>query len=233
MPVEGNIVAIWAREVSLQRCTVAAPSDNVRLMIARSREQAGRRRRRSDSDGEPTMKDMFKLLIASAASQLTQSQPSRRSPARQREPDRLPDNLPVSTWDPLTYSNVEELHYMTLLFLWWWLDEGPHKDRRDVRKVFTMVKDNRIDLNMLMDPSEAGMPYILWQEVWELPPPLLLKLRAYAVRWQRGFKGLTPEQKAQCPENMKKEKERVEREEREEREDEDEDDEESLFVQQM
>ena len=70
MPVEGNIVAIWAREVSLQRCTVEAPSDNVRLMIVRSHEQARRRRARSDSDGEPTIKDMFKLLIASAASQL-------------------------------------------------------------------------------------------------------------------------------------------------------------------
>jgi hypothetical protein len=68
MPVEGNIVAIWAREVSLQRCTVAEPSDNVRLMIARSRGQAGRRRRRSDSNGEPIIKDMLKLLIASVAS---------------------------------------------------------------------------------------------------------------------------------------------------------------------
>ena len=120
---------------------------------------------------------------------------------------------------------------MTLKFLWWWLDEGPHKDRRDVRKVFELVKDERIDLNMLMDPLEAGMPYNLWQDVWDLPPSLLLKLRAYAVRWRRGFKGLSPELIAECAANMKREKERIEREEREEREEQGGDDnEESLFV---
>ena len=61
----------------------------------------------------------------------------------------------------MTYGNVEELHYITLRLLWWWLDEGPHKDRRDMRKVFKLVKDKRINLNILIDPSEAGMPYNL------------------------------------------------------------------------
>ena len=75
IPVEGNIMTIWAREVSLQRYIITAPSDNIRLIIARSVEQAGRRRARSDSNREPTIKDMFKLLITSAASQLAQCQP--------------------------------------------------------------------------------------------------------------------------------------------------------------
>lgn len=30
-----------------------------------------------------------------------------------------------------------------------------------LRKAFKLVNDKRIDLNMLMDPSEAGMPYNL------------------------------------------------------------------------
>jgi hypothetical protein len=62
------------------------------------------------------------------------------------------------------------------------------------------VLKERIDLNMLMDASDAGMPYSVWREDFQLPVPLLLRLRRMAIRWRSGYTGLAEDDKQDCRE---------------------------------
>ncbi|KAL5371485.1 hypothetical protein DPSP01_014238 [Paraphaeosphaeria sporulosa] len=44
---------------------------------------------------------------------------------------------------------------------------------------------------MLMDPSDAGMPFSVWREDFTLPVGLLLRLRSMAQQWRALYNGLT------------------------------------------
>jgi hypothetical protein len=67
-PADSNIVAIWAREITLGESSVEAPSDNIRLCLANARaraakEKAQRRKKRAASDSGSSSGDAFDKCI--------------------------------------------------------------------------------------------------------------------------------------------------------------------------
>jgi hypothetical protein len=81
--------------------------------------------------------------------------------------------------------------------------------RTFLRTVFErVVIENRVDINMLNDNSEAGITKVVWAEQYAYLAGTLLLLRKQAIEWQKQYKGLTEEQLAQLEEE--KEKERLE-----------------------
>ena len=75
-----------------------------------------------------------------------------------------------------------DLRAQTLRFLKYWKKQAISLDVEEIDRVEkdVVLKDS-IDLNMLMDPSDVGMPYEAWCNGYNLSVGLLLKLRRTAV----------------------------------------------------
>ncbi|KAK7177278.1 hypothetical protein PSPO01_16674 [Paraphaeosphaeria sporulosa] len=95
-------------------------------------------------------------------------------------------------WEPLTYQNMAELSTHTWKFFALWESQAFASQVKDTNKVLLIVeRDTQININMLMDPSDAGMPFSVWREDFTLPVGLLLRLRSMAQQWRALYKGLT------------------------------------------
>ncbi|KAK7178138.1 hypothetical protein PSPO01_15808 [Paraphaeosphaeria sporulosa] len=164
-PANSNIVAIWAREINLGDSSVEAPSDNIRLCLANARaraadEKSQRRKKRAASDSGSGSGDTFdkciRLITANTMQQLAQSQALTRPPpevAAPAGPSRL-------DWVPMTYQNMAELSTHTWKFFAYWESKALASQIKDINKVFlTVVRDTQIDIIVLIDPSDAGMPF--------------------------------------------------------------------------
>ncbi|KAK7177305.1 hypothetical protein PSPO01_16648 [Paraphaeosphaeria sporulosa] len=206
-PASSTIVAAWARDITKGRCTVEEPHDDIRLSLSLPRERSAKEKasQKSSKKGvgsELNVDDFMKVIAASSLSiiQLAQSQilgQQRRgeTPAGTSGSSLGPSGRPSgpsSGWQELTYATIVELSYHTRHFFDWWRDQGLARELYEIDEVMQkVVKGGQIDLNMLMDPSDAGMPYSVWESHFGLSVPLLLRLRKMAVRWQSGYNGLT------------------------------------------
>lgn len=56
-----------------------------------------------------------------------------------------------------------------------------------------VIKEGHIDINMLMDNSENGMPMSLWVDHFDMTPGLLLQLRSHGIKRKRVYGGLSGE----------------------------------------
>jgi hypothetical protein len=66
LPVNSNIIAMWARAINYRTATYDEPSDDVRLAILRAKdhaEHAKNQKRLAVSEGDEDIKSLTKLLI--------------------------------------------------------------------------------------------------------------------------------------------------------------------------
>jgi hypothetical protein len=145
-----------------------------------------------------------------SVSQLAQTQLLGRQPLP-TEPTVSSAGPAALVWRDLTYTNIWELSYHTRHFFDWWMDKAMAKEVPEIKKVLVqVVKRGGIDLNMLMDSSDAGMPYSAWKEDFELPVPLLLRLRRRAIQWQSEYNRLSESDCEECRELQREDNERKE-----------------------
>ncbi|KAF9728394.1 hypothetical protein PMIN01_13527 [Paraphaeosphaeria minitans] len=207
-PISSNVVAMWARNVTLGKCSVNEPDDIIRVALRTSRELAAKEKAKEKAQQSSTpafTADSFMSAIAASAlsvSQLAHSQLLARQapvPAAPAASSASTPSVPVSGWRDLTYENNIELSYHTRYFFDWWMDQAMAVQVPDIKRVLTeVVKGGQIDLNMLMDGSNAGMPYNVWREDFELPVPLLLRLRRMAIQWRFWYTGLFESDQEDC-----------------------------------
>jgi hypothetical protein len=217
-PINNGIISMWSRNIALRRCTVEEPDDSIRLALRTSRELAAKEREKSKSKAQQSSTpafnaDSFMSAIAASAlsvSQLAHTQLLGRQPLP-TEPTASSVDAAPPYWRDLTYANIWELSHQTRHFFDWWMDNAMAKEVPAIKRVFReVVKGGDIDLNMLMDASDAGMPYSVWREEFGLPVPLLLRLRRRAYEWQTGYPGLSEDDREVCRDMLRADNERKE-----------------------
>ena len=124
-------MAAWARDMTIGRCIVDEPHDDVRLSLSMARDHAAREKaaacagkRGPRSGSNFNIDDFMKVIAASSLSisQLAQSQVIRGH--RQAANGQLlaaissssTSAAPASRWRDLTYNNIVELSYQTRHF---------------------------------------------------------------------------------------------------------------------
>lgn len=195
-PVNANIIAMWAKAISERQCTVQEPNDRIRVAIMRARERGEieRVRRRQGScnysssgggcGGGGVLDEVRELQKSVLMAQLQQLNGAAvLSAGRQSS----------SNWQPFEYEFWGEIWQHTQNFLKYFRQHWDVKgaDAAVTKLENEVVRDGHIDINMLMDDSENGVPMTLWVEHYELPPGFLLQLRRQAHRWRKTYPGLT------------------------------------------
>ena len=182
LPVNGNIIAMWARELAGGTGSVRDPSDNVRLAIVRAKDRANakksRRRGAVNSSGGSNneIASLTKLLIVNQLKQLTRhiNQPSMQ--AQQPESSL--------SWEPFEYTNWIEISRHTKNFFDWWADQrtsgfASSYIKAMYRSVCVVI---RLDINILLDNTDNGCLMKLWVKQTEFPIGALFRLRDAAKR---------------------------------------------------
>jgi hypothetical protein len=219
LPVNGNIVAIWAKEVEREQATIAEPSDNVRLAILRAKDDADRAKakRRAPDEGS----ELDKLLKVMLVSQMTRAQQESNVPAS------APAHLPIGAgpagpgamdWVPIEYGCMNELRQATREFLVFWQARCSGPDLEATRQVEEQLFKEGWDINSLMDKD--CMDGVMWTNAFEdLGLATLAQLRCVAKLWRKSYTGLSAESRANvayiertAAREARKEKERQERE---------------------
>lgn len=122
---------MWARNVTLGRCSVDELDDIVRVALRTSRELAAKEKakEKQQSSAPAFNTDSFMSAIAASAlsvSQLAQSQLlAQQAPApapAPTEPTAAEKAWKTAQWRGLTYENNQELLYQTRHFFDWWVD---------------------------------------------------------------------------------------------------------------
>ncbi|KAF1947567.1 hypothetical protein EJ02DRAFT_333557, partial [Clathrospora elynae] len=177
LPVNGNIIKIWARGIDAQLCTVLEPSDNVRLALVRAKDcieldkQKRRVSSRGEGEGDGNIAALTKLLIVGQLKQLSQAQLA----------PPVATLLPPTTWEPLKYDHWQEILEHTLNFWDWFRTTPSGLLHQFIMKMWKeVVLAGRLNINLIMDPSENGIPMTLWVEYYGFPPGVLLQLRKAA-----------------------------------------------------
>jgi hypothetical protein len=110
---------------------------------------------------------------------------------------------------------MSELSTHTWKFFTYWKSKAFAGQVAEINKVLeTVVQGSGIDINMLMDPSDGGMPFSVWREDFALPVGLLLRLRSMAKQWRSKYAGLTESEIEGAAEAQESEDEQKLRDER-------------------
>ncbi|CAG5158201.1 uncharacterized protein ALTATR162_LOCUS5035 [Alternaria atra] len=191
LPVNGNIIAMWARELAGGTGSVHNPSDDVRLAIVRAKDRAdaekSRRRGAVDSGGggDNEIASLTKLLIVNQLKQLTGHTNQAFVQAQQPESSL--------SWEPFEYTNWIEISRHTKNFFDWWA--GQRTSGFASSYIKTMYRSvcvvMRLDINILLDNTDNGCPMKLWVEQTEFPIGALIRLRDAAKRWRLQYDGFT------------------------------------------
>ncbi|KAF2823607.1 hypothetical protein CC86DRAFT_447920 [Ophiobolus disseminans] len=191
-PVNGNIIAMWARDISKQLATYDEPSDDVRLAILRARDRAEHEkahRQRSPNSGDNDIRSLTKLLVVGQLNQLNR-QPLGELKPRSERLNRLETPSPKPReWVPIKYNHREEMNQHTTNFFNSFKLKHP-LDSDAVTNMFNIVcVDGAMDLNMIIGGS--GDVLKLWVNHFNLPPGWLFTLQHHALEWQKSYNGLS------------------------------------------
>ncbi|KAF1937837.1 hypothetical protein EJ02DRAFT_505784 [Clathrospora elynae] len=190
LPVNGNIIAMWARAIDRRVCTLDEPSDNVRLALVRAKDRAEleKLKRQGGEDRDDDIASLTKLLIVGQLKQLTQSQQTLQAlPAVAP----LPPPPPPPSWVPIEYTHWREMLEHTRNFWMYWEQQRDGFTSTYIIEMWrTAVLEARFDINLLMDSSEDGVPIDLWIDHLGLQAGALLQLRKAARVWRKQYNGL-------------------------------------------
>jgi hypothetical protein len=199
-PVNGNIIAMWARDINNRKATYDEPSDDVRLAILRQKEQAIRdktRRRKqrargsskSASSGDEDIKSLTKLLIVGQINQMNR-QPLRE--IKQQAGTAKPSaSTPTasSQWIPIEYEDFAEINEHTSNFFNSFMLKYAYNFEivENIHQI--AITEGALNINMLMDSISDIMK--VWVEYFKLAPGWLYNLRNHAVEWQKSYERLS------------------------------------------
>lgn len=118
-PINGNILAMWARDIDERTATYEEPSDRVTAAILRQKEHAlcdKAKRRRGGSHGEDDIQSLTKLLIVRQLAQIKQPTICEASPIlpAAEEPSTVVEEL--LEWAPIKYDYLMEMTEYTTNF---------------------------------------------------------------------------------------------------------------------
>jgi hypothetical protein len=216
LAVNSNIIAMWSRAIDKQLATVDEPCKDVRLAILKSKDRAeAQKERRCDGDrgggGDNEMADLMKVYMMGTLRQLTaQIVPPQQPETAVQQPNTPVSPLSLALWVPIEYDHWWEIFEHTVNFFNWFERLKLGLGTKFVREVFVEVFiNNRVNVNMLLNNSDNGVPLRHWHEVYGYPTGVLLQLCKQAVKWQKEYGGLTEQQRAAI--EAEKEKEEAER----------------------
>jgi hypothetical protein len=196
LPINGNIIAIWARDIHNRVATYDEPTDDVKLAILRQKDRADHdknRRKRSSRGGsngrnssDEDIKSLTKLLIVGQLNQMN------REPLREIQPQARSANSSQqaasssSVWVPFEYKHIRELEDHTHNF--WNAFRYKYPQWKDaIKEMFeSVVCLGHVNVNMLMR-EEMGE---IWTRDFNLGPGWLLYLRDFGLEWQKSYAGL-------------------------------------------
>jgi hypothetical protein len=199
-PVNGNIIAMWARDLSSRKATYDEPSDDVKLAILRQKDQAihnkiRRRKHRargsskSNSSGDEDIKSLTKLLIVGQINQMNR-QPLREFKQQQGTTKSSSSSSTTPPgWIPIEYEDrAEMIEHTTNFFNSFLLKHAANHDIiENINEI--AIGEAALDINMLMDTTSDVMK--VWVEYLKLAPGWLYNLRNHAAEWQQKYTGLT------------------------------------------
>jgi hypothetical protein len=113
LPVNGNIIAMWARELAGGTGSVHDPSDDVRLAIVRAKDRDDAVNGGGGGDNE--IASLTKLLIVNQLKQLAGH--TNQASVQAQQPESL------LLWEPFEYTNWMEISRHTKNFFDWWADQ--------------------------------------------------------------------------------------------------------------
>ena len=186
-PVNGNIIASWARAVERSECTIDEPSDDIRLSILMARDRASaekkrRRRKTSPTSSNSSIEGLTKAILAGHLAQMRATKQCQHrvyeQPLRERR-----------MWRDFI-STRPELHQHTVNFFIYWRQAMPHFGAEIELIRRTVFRDGLYDINMLMD-KEDGTTLECWVDIFKMAPFMLSHLRRKAHAWREDYTGLT------------------------------------------
>jgi hypothetical protein len=201
LPINGNIIAIWARDIHNRVATYDDPTDDVKLAILRQKDRAdhekNRRKRNSRggsngrSSSDDDIKSLTKLLIVGQLNQMNREPPRETQPRARSANSSAQASSSSSVWVPIEYQHVREIEDHTVNF---WNDlQFKYVQWKDIIKDMynSVVILGNINVNMLMR-EEMGT---IWARDFDLGPGWLLYIREFGLEWQKTYTGLKDYQK--------------------------------------
>lgn len=195
LPVNGNIVAMWARDIHNRKATYDEPSDDVKLAILRAKDRAdhekSQRRRAPEEGGGDDIKSLTKLLIVGQLNQMNR-QPLSELNLEQNAPNRLNSvALGPSGWLPFDYDHPAEIKCHTINFFDHLTSARP-LDHEYIDQIFERIYvKGGMDINLIMgSPPEIDMVK-MWVEHFKLSPGWYFVVKQHAIKWQQSYQGLS------------------------------------------
>jgi hypothetical protein len=196
LPINGNIIAIWARDIHSRVATYDDPTDDVKLAILRQKDRADHeknRRKRSSrggnnsgSSGDEDIKSLTKLLIVGQLNQMNR-EPLREIQPQARNANPSPQAPPsASVWVPIEYEHIKEILEHTENFWSSMRREYPHWDAEFEDLYETVLTKGNLNINMLFREGIGDS----WTRDLALGPGWLLYITDYALKWQKSYTGL-------------------------------------------
>jgi hypothetical protein len=193
LPINGNTIARWARDITAQLATFDEPSDDVVLAIKRAKDRAEHEkavRRRAGGEADDDLKSLTKLLVVGQLQQMGRAplQGMKSASSILNTPQGVAERPPQ--WVPLEVVNHEhELIQHTENFFNWMVERQPlaAKELQDLCK--KLMNDEGMDINMFME--EKNDVQTLWINHFKLPVGWYFALKGDALKWRNSYSGLT------------------------------------------
>jgi hypothetical protein len=186
LAVNSVLIAAWACSIDNCRSTVNKPHNIIQLSITRAEDQTEAEKR---SRGNPAgggggkVAELMKVVTLGLLKQISDGQQAQTTPVTSPVTTRSPPLLPE--WMPFEYDRWLEIYKHTTNFFRWLSTQQIGLSLEKLEEVYCKVyRKERININMLLNCSNNGVPMVQWVEQFNQPTGVLLQLCKLAKEWQ-------------------------------------------------
>jgi hypothetical protein len=190
--VNGNIISLWAKGIIARTATYDEPSENVRLMILRAKDQRLHERSRKlriAGDSNEDIKSLTKLLIVRQLEQMNRHPLQDSSVQVAALKVSKSAALTSSRWMPIQYEHEREITEHTANFFNYFKLKYPANNKGIDDLYKSVITDGAMDINMLMQEYDDILK--LWVQHFSIAPGWFFMLQKAAKQWQNRYQGLS------------------------------------------
>jgi hypothetical protein len=207
--VNGNIIAMWARDIALGWGAINDPSDDVRSAILRAKDRADLEKSKTRGlagCGDNDIASLTKLLIVNQLKQLTGA--TQASPAM---PEQSASSSSLPEYKFIEYEHWMEIKEHSKKFFDWWRAQPTGYPGGHIKQLYrTTIFELNLDINILCNNDEDGCPISFWCKHTRYSAGVLIYLRQAARRWSAQYEGLDEAALSRIEAAKDRERDRVE-----------------------